>query len=79
SGRGNLSPDSPDFMLDFLGAWNVRVMSFGESIVPAAVPNRRLARVFLKGVGELRAGQSLNVNIAVLVSIGVQLRLRIGT
>lgn len=66
-------------MLDFLGAWNVRVMSFGESIVPAAVPNRQLVRVFLKGVGELRAGQSLNVNIAVLVGIGVQLRLRIRT
>ena len=64
-------------LLERLGAIDLHRMLLAQAVVPAAVPDREVVRVFLERVGELRTGQLLHVDIAVLIgelSLGLRLR-----
>jgi hypothetical protein len=57
-------------VLDLAALLEIGIVLVGEAVVPAAVPAREGVGVFLIGVGELAAGQRLDVDKAVGVSIG---------
>src|SRR5208337_5495603 len=61
-----------DAVLQLLGAIDLHLAEVREAVVPAAVPDGHEVGVFLPGAGQLRAGQLLNVEIAVGVGIGRQ-------
>ena len=49
------------FVLSLFAARDIGEMLLRKPIVPAAIPCRQIIGVFLKGVGQLRAGQGLHV------------------
>ena len=44
----------------------------GKAIVPTAVPGSQIVGVFLERARQLRAGQLLNVEIAVAIRVGLE-------
>src|SRR5271165_226052 len=66
-----------DAVLELLGAIDLQLAVARQPVVPAAVPDGHEVGVFLPGAGQLRAGQRLNVEIAVGVRIGFQIDLRL--
>src|SRR3984885_11723742 len=64
-----------DAVLKLLGAVDLQFAVAREAIVPAAVPDGHEVGVFLESVGELGAGQLLNVEVALGVPISAQLDL----
>ena len=64
-----------DFVFERLGAINLQHVLLGKTIVPTAVPGSQIVGVFLERAGELRAGQLLNVEIAVAIRVGLELDL----
>src|SRR6202020_588597 len=64
-----------DPMLELLGAIDLQFAVPSQAVVPAAVPNGHEVGVFLKGVGELSAGQLLYVQVALRIGVGGQLDL----
>ena len=47
-------------------------MPGAEAVVPTAVPRRQHIGVLLIGIGELGAGQRLDVDVAVGIDIGAE-------
>src|SRR5271156_2402683 len=59
-----------DLVLDDPTLLEVGKVLVGEAVVPAAVPGRQGVGVLLVGVGELAAGQRLDIDETVRIGIG---------